>query len=69
MPELRVLSYKTMENRMFSNSSRDGFMRVLYDNTLNGGGLSRYIFQKTIILYGIRYFVCYIRRRPVGALQ
>ena len=38
MPELRVLSYKTMENRMFSNSSRDGFMRVWNHNPLGGAG-------------------------------
>jgi len=31
-----------MENRTFSNSSRDGFMRVLNYNTLNGGQLNRY---------------------------
>jgi hypothetical protein len=31
-----------MENRTFSNSSMDGFMRVLNYNPLDGGELNRY---------------------------
>jgi len=35
-----------MENRTFSNSSMDGFMRVLNYNPLDGGELNRYMLPR-----------------------